>query len=151
TRFAISAKPVGRNFGFAIRPLISDQDGMRADLHNGPGGRRPRFCMRRNWNWLPDWHVEQDLGKIVYRTASGLASVAGVALVGHWLYCPRSNLGQPSLRGRQTAGAYHLRPRRIPTLVNPRFSSQRLALDMWSTVNNRSHRADNMNPSMRGR
>src|SRR5262245_5025503 len=101
--------------------------------------------------WLPDWHVEQDLGKIVYRTASGLASVSGVALVGHWLCCPRSNLGQPSLRGRQsdpTAGAYHLRPRRIPTLVNPRFSSQRLALDMWSTVNNRSHRADNMNPSM---
>ena len=30
--------------------------------------------------------------------------------------------------------SYHLRPKRIPTSVSPRFSSQRSALDMWSTV-----------------
>ena len=47
----------------------------------------------------------------------------------------------------KSRGRYHLRPMRNPTLVNPRFASQRSALDMWSTVAITSHRSDSMNPT----
>jgi hypothetical protein len=59
----------------------------------------------------------------------------------------QNNLHEPNRCERLGLDFYHLRPMRNPTLVNPRFASQRLALDMWSTVAITSHRSDSMNPT----